>query len=256
MGRPDIHSPEIERLCSVPVGRTQGELVRLSSICVATINAKLPKMMERGQLHRRGTRKRYRYFTHLAHAQAWEQASSQVGTGAPARKAGGQDRYTHAILLACRWACGLTPTQVAAVTGAHPSTLSTKLPELVDAGKLRRQAHGKRWRYITEPAHVPAAETPQVPAAPKAPAPARNAPTEPARLAVAPKRGRGKSVYALGNHRPALDQLPPGGSVTWPAHVRVTVAPTPRDTRFTFDPPPGWRGEFGREWQQKRGGRS
>lgn len=254
MGRPDIHSAEIEQLCSVPVGRTQPELLQLSGICLATINSKLPKMVDRGQLHRVGTRKHYRYFRHEVHAAAWLQAQKDAASASKARKAGGQDRYTPAILQACNVPNGLAPVQVAAATGAHISTLCSKLPELVDAGKLRRVAHGKRWRYVTEAAHIPATGAPAVAAAPFPLAPAKNAPTGAARPAALPKRGRGKEITNLGKKRPPLDKLPEGGQVTWPAGVRVTVAPTPRDTRFTFDPPPGWKGEFGREWERKRNG--
>jgi hypothetical protein len=41
-------------------------------------------------------------------------------------------------------------------------------------------------------------------------------------------------------------------TVTWPAHVQVQRAPTPRDDRFAFTPPPGWKGELASEWDQRR----
>lgn len=40
--------------------------------------------------------------------------------------------------------------------------------------------------------------------------------------------------------------------IIWPEHVQVQRIPTPKDTRFTFEPPPGWRGEITRDWMDHR----
>lgn len=40
--------------------------------------------------------------------------------------------------------------------------------------------------------------------------------------------------------------------ITWPDNVKVTKAPTPKDSRFTFDPPPGWKGQITRDWMDRR----
>lgn len=40
--------------------------------------------------------------------------------------------------------------------------------------------------------------------------------------------------------------------IIWPDHVQVQRIPTAQDTRFTFDPPPGWKGEITRDWMDHR----
>lgn len=39
-------------------------------------------------------------------------------------------------------------------------------------------------------------------------------------------------------------------TIVWPEHVKVQVIPTPQDMRFKADP--GYRGEFAKEWQERR----
>jgi hypothetical protein len=40
-------------------------------------------------------------------------------------------------------------------------------------------------------------------------------------------------------------------TITWPDNVKVIKRETPVDYRFHFEPPPGWKGEFTREWEQR-----
>lgn len=44
----------------------------------------------------------------------------------------------------------------------------------------------------------------------------------------------------------------PGAAVIWPEHVKPQEVPCGRDTRFTFDPPPGWRGQITQDWLDRR----
>ena len=47
-------------------------------------------------------------------------------------------------------------------------------------------------------------------------------------------------------------RLDPSAPAIVPADVKVTIAPPFRDTRFVFDPPPGWRGEITTDWLDRR----
>lgn len=57
---------------------------------------------------------------------------------------------------------------------------------------------------------------------------------------------------ALRQTKPYVAAEPKKAKVIWPEHVQVQRIPTPQDTRFTFDPPPGWRGEITRDWMNHR----
>ena len=73
---------------------------------------------------------------------------------------------------------------------------------------------------------------------------------------VRPCQGPALTVKPRKAKASVLDSIAHATTVTWPDHVQVQRAPVCRDERFTFTPPPGWRGEFGREWERKRSGGS
>lgn len=251
MGKQDIYGPQLQKLCSVPQGRAMLELLPLCSAAKATILAKLPEMVGLGQLHRAGTRKRYRYFTHRAHRDAWEkQQQQQAATEAQAPQLDPRDHYTLPIQQACSKPCGYNLPGITQATGAPAGTLANKLLKLVDAGRLHRRGTIRKYIYFTHLHHAQAWDRGEAPA----PA-ARQQPQAPRHSARPPKHG---PALTIGSKAKASGQasVAEATTVTWPAHVKVQRAPVCRDTRFTFDPPPGWRGEFGREWQQKRRGRA
>lgn len=47
-------------------------------------------------------------------------------------------------------------------------------------------------------------------------------------------------------------QASPQATVTWPDSVKVQRLPCGRDTRFTFDPPKGWKGQITQDWMDRR----
>ena len=47
-------------------------------------------------------------------------------------------------------------------------------------------------------------------------------------------------------------RLDPAAPAITPPGVKVTIAPPFKDTRFVFDPPPGWRGEISRDGLARR----
>lgn len=235
MGRQDTHTAEILRLCSDPAGKTMPQVAALCGAARATVNTKLPALYNAGKLYRAGKRKGYHYFTHQAHALAWQQ-QQEAAAASQGPRMDPRDLYTDKILKACSAPCGRTSPEITKLSGAALGTLGAKLPKMVASGLLHRRGTARQYRYFTHLAHAEAWARGE---------------TAPATTSSTPKPKHGPSI-SLGNNRPGLDTLPAGGTVTWPENVRVTVAPTYRDTRFTFDPPPGWRGELMREWEQRR----
>lgn len=76
----------------------------------------------------------------------------------------------------------------------------------------------------------------------------------PAQATKQPSVARRKSVWNTGTElsRPkARRTLDPSAPAIVPKSVKVTVCPVGLDHRFTFTPPPGWVGEFTREWQKR-----
>lgn len=46
--------------------------------------------------------------------------------------------------------------------------------------------------------------------------------------------------------------LPPDAPAIVPPGVKVTQCPHGVDSRFTFTPPPGWRGQITKDWRERR----
>lgn len=49
-----------------------------------------------------------------------------------------------------------------------------------------------------------------------------------------------------------IKKLHLSATVVWPEHIQIQKVPAGRDTRFTFDPPPGWRGQITEDWMNRR----
>lgn len=49
-----------------------------------------------------------------------------------------------------------------------------------------------------------------------------------------------------------IKKLHQSATVVWPEHIQIQKVPSGRDTRFTFDPPPGWRGQITKDWMNRR----
>lgn len=247
MGRKDVYGPQLQRLCSVPLGRSLPELLPLCAAAKATLLYKLPAMVSAGELHRGGTRRNYRYFTHRADLIQWTKA--QFDQAAAAAAAGPRldprDRHTLAIERACSAPTGATLPDIARATGASLGTLGGKLPKLVEAGRLLRRGTPRTYRYFTLLAHAQAWDRGEAPP----PVQPTQSQAKPARTRKhgAPITIKGSKARAAGDIR-----LAEAATVTIPAHVQIQRAPTPRDDRFTFTPPPGWKGELTREWEQRR----
>lgn len=267
MGRPDIFTTEIVQICNVPEGRTAPEIGAQTKAAYGTVIGKLPKLVNAGKLHQAGPRKRYRYFKELAHAEVWAKTWAEEqklkAAAVAARISGRPTDLLPKIKALCNVPCGRSLPELLKHTSATAGSIHNRLPRLVDAGEIYRAGKRRSFRYFTHQHHALAWDTKPDLAmlsalreAEEVPNPldtAEEEPTEAAAPAEPTKRGRGKGVYGVGK-APHQDKLPAGGAVTWPANVRVTVAPTQHDTRFTFDPPPGWKGELGRDWERKRSG--
>jgi len=192
MARRPILAPKILQCCATPAGMSQVEVRAATQGKPATIATVLPALLRAGQLHRAGTRKNYRYFTHRAHATAYADRLPQHLEERARQRKEERRQYIRDRRAAKRQAQGLPPSR----------QYKAKQPKAAAPAKPRRSAKAGR------------AST------------------------LGPKQA-GQSIAGA-------------TTVTWPAHVHVQRAPTPRDDRFAFVPPPGWRGDFIREWQQRR----
>ena len=178
------------------------------------------------------------------------------------------------IIAACSAERGMAMGEIMQATQGHPPSVSATVPQLVHRGLLHRVGTRMLMRYFAH-AHHAQAYTPvfkeeRAAAAlakkerAKDRARARYAANRQTVATVKPKtppkpkkprtpRARPPREPVVKVRKFSLEQLPPTATVTWPAHVQVQRAPVCRDTRFTFTPPEGWVGEFGKEWQERRG---
>lgn len=117
---------------------------------------------------------------------------------------------------------GLNTQKVANALRASCNRASTVLCQLMRAGQVQRRCPGGR-----APAHWwLAGQGPKVQTVSTAP---RTSSQPPARLS-----------------------LPADAPAIVPQGLQVTVCPSGRDTRFTFTPPPGWRGQITHDWRARR----
>lgn len=68
------------------------------------------------------------------------------------------------------------------------------------------------------------------------------------------KQKRATTVLNPSGIAPKTDakKLHQQATIIWPEHVQVQRAPTPRDDRFSFTPPPGWKGQITQDWMNRR----
>lgn len=67
-----------------------------------------------------------------------------------------------------------------------------------------------------------------------------------------PKPPKPKAPAKLRQTKDWTPQESVKATVIWPENVKVHVLPTGRDTRFSFDPPPGWVGQISKDWLDRR----
>lgn len=180
--------------CNVPRGLAMGEIIKATGGHPPSVNALVPALIRRGDLHRVGTRMVTRYFASVEEAEAYALVFPQERAAALALK-------------------------------------------------IQRSQANRDAKRAAQQAARPS--KPKAPAKPKKP---RQQVAKTPRCAK-PKQGR---AITIGNKAAGSTQIERNASVTWPAHVQVQRAPVCRDTRFTFNPPPDWQGEFTREWRERR----
>lgn len=77
--------------------------------------------------------------------------------------------------------------------------------------------------------------------------PKEKPPAKPKRASTAMK----SSGLTLGNSD--AKKLHMQATITYPDGYKKTVAPTPKDDRFSFTPPPGWKGQITQDWMDRHG---
>lgn len=157
-------------------------------------------------------------------------AGAEVMTPPPPRPAPGPRQITDCAaametlaLLRSAGAAGARKQDIAALRGVTANAAYLVLHKLVQRGLAVnvRTTHKTSRYYLTE--HAPA-ERPQRP----------------------PPKQRLTSV------RDENKRLPLDGEPIITERTKVTRAEPFVDRRFTFDPPPGWRGQITRDWQARR----
>lgn len=66
------------------------------------------------------------------------------------------------------------------------------------------------------------------------------------------KKARKERAPTIRQSKPYVPPVHRPAQIIWPENVQVQRIPTPQDTRFTFTPPKGWKGEITRDWMDRR----
>lgn len=268
---PTTLTNRIIRACNVPRGLDLPEITSQVQAAATVVCATARLLVDAGRLHRAGTCKLYRYFAQAHQAAHYAQIfaaereqilqaklqrkqdrqnaarrlARRLARGLPPRpptspmaqamRIHGSDIYTARLLELCAQPGGVLCSEIKAAIPAPPGTLSNKLRKLSEAGTLHRRGQPRHYRYFTHQAHADAWQ-----------------PAKPKRKPAKPKHG---PALTIGRSKPKSAgqiSIAAATTVTMPPHVQVQRAPTPRDDRFTFTPPPGWKGELTREWEERR----
>lgn len=266
---PTTLTNRIIKACNVPRGLDLPEITAQVQAASTVVCATARLLVAAGRLHRAGSRKLYRYFAQAHQAAQYQQVFAaereeiqkaklrrkQDRANAARRNAlrrakglpplppnaqvriHGSDRYTARILELCARPGGMGCSEIKAAIQAPLGTISNKLRKLSQAGTLHRRGEPRQYRYFTHQAHAEAWEHGQA-----------------SKPAAAPKPKHGPPITIGTSKAKAAGQpnIADATRVTWPAHVQVQRAPVCRDNRYTFTPPPGWKGELMQEWQQRR----
>lgn len=183
---------------------------------------------------------------------------------------------TNRIVQACNAESGCAMADIIAATGGHPPSVNATVPLLIRRGVLHRVGTRMLMRYFARAEHAqayvevfklerekaalakkqrraayyaakrreagqtPRARTPKPPAQPKP------------RKAAKPKHGPTITMRKAKPKAAGEVSIAHATTVTWPEHVQVQRAPVRHDERYTFTPPPGWRGELVRQWEERR----
>lgn len=166
------------------------------------------------------------------------------------------------ILKACSDPKGIALPDLSALIDRHSTcTLSIMYP-LRKAGVIHKAGFQRYARYFTDAAAAQIyqaeserqrdAEAKQK-AAILAPLPTDRVKKSKAEKAPKPAKAKKEPVpITISSPKTASIKSTRDATVTWPAHVKVQKAPDFKDTRFTFDPPPGWKGQITADWMDRR----
>lgn len=185
---------------------------------------------------------------------------------------------TAKIIESCAVHNGRDIAELQEITGGKGSSIASLVGPMRAAGQLYRAGIAQHYRYFKHEADAqafeliaPALHAEQRKAAAERKAAAFKAliekraeerasrpkraskPREKAAEPAKPQRGteRRKSGIVLPREANAGPIAPKAVEIVWPEHVKVQVCPSGRDTRFTFEPPPGWVGQFEQDWRNR-----
>lgn len=182
---------------------------------------------------------------------------------------------TNRIIQACAVPRGLDMPAIYAATQGSRATIGVMVPQLAGQGRLYRAGRRKMYRYFANAADAlaysqvfeqefKAATAERIKRTrqryeekrAKARAPVKPKTSKPAKAKSGRKPKHGPTITVSTSKAKAKAEAQPSiaaaTTVTYPKNYKKTVREMPEDTRFTFTPPPGWKGELMQDWQQRR----
>lgn len=172
---------------------------------------------------------------------------------------------TARILKACQVAAGLSLSELATATNDSADNCNTIAGILVRSGRLYQSGVVRYFRYFTNKADADAwdlvaeddrkarmKESARLKRQRKAERARTGKPVGRPPLPKVEKPPKKKRVELVLQRSESVKPAPKAATVTWPENVKVTIAPQHKDSRYSFEPPPGWKGQITRDWMESR----
>lgn len=172
---------------------------------------------------------------------------------------------TDLILKACTTPAGMTRAELMAATGKTGNIVGATVQWLLSKDRLHKAGIHRHYRYFADKDAATAwnllaqAEYVTIRKAAHEKTLADKARRErEKRASMKAYKPRAKAApkpaphqhFVIRQERVAEPAQP--AKIIWPDSVKVQKIPTPKDTRFTFEPTPGWRGAITSDWFDRR----
>ncbi len=167
------------------------------------------------------------------------------------------------IVESCKTPAGLTASEAANALGDDTHKITSLIWSLIRKGRLFKSGVHRHYRYFTSKEDADAwnliaedaykAARLAVKQRQKEARRTGNPPGRPSDQKTKPKPKPVPIVLRSAGKSKKMDKIKSqNANVTWPDHVKVQFAPQHKDSRFSFDPPPGWKGQITQDWMDRR----
>jgi len=169
------------------------------------------------------------------------------------------------VIALCRSSPGLTCVEIADRLRKDYDNVRTAIRRMLKTGEICRVGKGKNFRYYADKAAADVAQEQAIKAhaehVERMRCKKQEARNEARRLQreKAQKKAQSKpkkvtdkkpETIRITSHK-KQPSAPVNAVIVWPEHVAVQVIPTP-PPRFSFTPPPNWRGQITNDWMDRR----